>query len=171
MVKEEEEFRSVPYDSYGLAKYTINQIASKSDKLCNLRVFGCYGPTDHESKFITHAIRCCLKNEDITIRQNCFFDYMQVTDLAKIIEHFIYNKPRFTSYNVCTGVRVSLYEIAEEVRRQMDIKNRVILLKSGLNKEYTASNDRLMSEIENYKFLSIEEGISIQIAHEKENAK
>ena len=170
-ITEEDEFRSVPYDSYGLAKFTINQIVSRSDKLCNLRIFGCFGPTDHESKFITHAIRCCLRNEDITIRQNCYFDYMQVKDLGKVIEHFIYSKPNYTSYNVCTGVRKSLYQIAEEVIKQMGTNNKIVLLKDGLNKEYTASNMRLLQELGDYKFITIEEGITTQIKYEKENAR
>lgn len=166
-IQEKEEWRSIPYDSYGLMKFTINQIIANSEKQCNLRVFGCYGPTDHESKFITHAIRCCLRNENITIRQNCFFDYMQVMDLAKIVKYFIYNKPKYRSYNVCTGTRVSLTKIACIVREQMKSENEIIILSEGFNKEYTASNKRLMEEIQNYRFISLEEGIAMQIAYEK----
>lgn len=169
LVTEEEETRSVPYDSYGLAKYTMNQIISKSDKQCNLRIFACYGPTDHESKFITHVIRCCLKNEDITIRQNCYFDYMQVMDLAKILEFFIYHLPKYRSYNVCTGIRKSLFEIAEMIRLQMKTNNSIKVIKDGLNKEYTGSNERLIRELGSYEFITLEEGIRIQIESEKEN--
>lgn len=169
LVTEEEETRSVPYDSYGLAKYTMNQIISKSDKQCNLRIFACYGPTDHESKYITHVIRCCLKNEDITIRQNCYFDYMQVMDLARILEYFIYHLPMYRSYNVCTGVRKSLYEIAETIRLQMKTNNSIKVMKDGLNKEYTGSNERLIRELGSYEFITLEEGIRIQIESEKEN--
>ena len=169
LVTEEEETRSVPYDSYGLAKYTMNQIISKSDKQCNLRIFACYGPTDHESKFITHVIRCCLKNEDITIRQNCVFDYMQVMDLAKILAYFVYHLPKFRSYNVCTGVRKSLYEIAETIRLQMKTNNSIKVIKDGLNKEYTGSNERLIRELGSYEFITLEEGIRIQIESEKEH--
>ena len=71
LISEEDEERSIPYDSYGLAKFTINQLIKSSDKQCNLKIFACYGPTDHSSKFITHCINCCLENKDITIRQNC----------------------------------------------------------------------------------------------------
>ena len=73
-IKEEDIFRSLPQDIYGCTKYIINELASHSRNIYNLRLFACYGPFDHESKFITHCIRCCLKNEPITIRQNCYFD-------------------------------------------------------------------------------------------------
>lgn len=166
-VTEEEELRSLPYDSYGLAKYTINQIIASSVKQCNLRIFGCYGPTDHESKFITHAIRCCINNEDITIRQDCYFDYMHVYDLGKIMGLFVEHVPMYRSYNVCTGTRVLLSEIAEKVRQQMNSSSQIVILKEGLNKEYTGSNKRLLNEIGEYSFISLEEGIKIQIEAEK----
>jgi GDP-L-fucose synthase len=166
-IKEEEEGRSIPKDSYGLAKYTMNQLVEHSDKQCNLRIFGCYGPTDHESKFITHAIRCCMRNEDITIRQNCYFDYMHVSDLANILEYFIYHVPEYRAYNVCTGTRHTLEEIAGMVREQMCTDNQIVMLKAGWNKEYTGSNERLLGEMGDYRFMSLSEGIKAQIESEK----
>lgn len=170
LITEEEEGRSVPHDGYGLAKFVMNKVAGNSDKHCNLKIFACYGPTDHPSKFITHVIRCCMNREKITIRQNCYFDYMHVSDLAKILEYFIYNVPNFHSYNICTGTRYSLKEIAEIVRRQMKTENEIVILKEGLNKEYTGSNKRLLGEIGEYSFVSIEDGIAMQIKEEQKEA-
>ena len=166
-VTEKDEFRSVPYDSYGLAKYTINRLISQSNKQCNLRLFGCYGPTDHSSKFITHVIRSCLNGESITIRQNCFFDYMQVMDLATAMGFFLYNKPQYRSYNVCSGKRVSLLAIAETVKLLMESKQEIIILRDGWNREYTASNERLLSEFPDWKTTSLEDGIRTQIEYER----
>ena len=166
LVTEEEETRSVPYDSYGLAKFTMNQIIGKNDKQCNLRIFACYGPTDHESKFITHVIHCCMRHEDITIRQDCYFDYMQVTDLARVVEYFLNNTPKYHSYNVCTGIRTSLSDIARIVKRQMNSDSNIVIFKEGWNKEYTGSNARLMSELGNFDFITLEDGIKMQIESE-----
>lgn len=166
LIAEEEEGRSIPYDSYGLAKYVMNRLTEGSEKHCNLRIFACYGPTDHESKFITHAIRCCMRREPITIRQDCYFDYMHVSDLAKILKYFIYHVPARKAYNVCTGTRYLLSEIADIVRRQMGSQSKIVLLSEGRNKEYTGSNCRLLKEIGNYSFMSLEEGIRLQIESE-----
>lgn len=166
LISEEEESRSTPYDSYGLAKYVMNRLTEGSEKHCNLRIFACYGPTDHESKFITHAIHCCMKQEPITIRQDCYFDYMHVNDLAKIIGYFIYHEPAHKAYNVCTGTRYLLSEIADMVRKQMNSKSEIVFLKAGLNKEYTGSNHRLIAEMGSYQFMSLEEGIRLQIESE-----
>lgn len=166
LISEEEVGRSIPYDSYGLAKYIMNQLTEGSEKHCNLRIFACYGPTDHESKFITHAIQCCMKQEPITIRQDCYFDYMHVSDLAKILGYFIYHGPAHKAYNVCTGTRYLLSEIADMVRKQMHSKSEIIFLKEKRNREYTGSNQRLLAEIGNYQFMSLEEGIRRQIESE-----
>lgn len=166
LITEEEEGRSIPYDSYGLAKYVMNQLTEGSEKHCNLRIFACYGPTDHESKFITHAIRCCMKKEPITIRQDCYFDYMHVSDLANILEYFIYHDPSCKAYNVCTGTRYLLSRIADMVRKQMKSESEIVLLEEGLNKEYTGSNRRLLAEIGSYQFMSLEDGIRLQIESE-----
>lgn len=166
LIAEDEAGQTLPGDAYGLAKYMISCLAEKSEKHCNLRIFACYGPTDHESKFITHAIRCCMRGEDITIRQNCYFDYMHVDDLAKILGFFIYRVPRYRTYNVCTGIRKSLLEIAQLVREQMHTDNQIVMLKEGFNREYTGSNRRLLAEMGDYAFISIEDGVRMQVQAE-----
>ena len=166
LVKENEVGKSLPIDEYGFAKYIINQIVRKSDKHCNLRVFACYGPGDHESKFITHVIKCCKDDESITIRQDCYFDYMHVNDLARIICYFIDNKPIYRDYNICTGNRILLSEIAGLVRKIMKKNNEIIFLKDGFNKEYTGDNSRLLEEIKGFRFTDIVEGIEMQIESE-----
>lgn len=166
-VSEAECFRSVPNDSYGFAKYIMNTICHKDSKIVNLRIFACYGPTDHESKFITHCIHCCIKNQNITIRQNCYFDYMHVYDLGNILIRLINKYPTGNDYNVCSGKRVSLLEIANIVKQQMKSNCEIQLLSEEMNKEYTGSNKKLLKEIGEYKFISLINGIQMQIESER----
>ena len=166
-ITEDDCFRSMPEDSYGFAKYIMNTITHYDNKLVNLRIFACYGPTDHESKFITHCINCCLKNEDITIRQNCYFDYMHVSDLGNILVRFINNYPKENDYNVCSGTRKTLKDIAEIVKQQINSDCKIKLLSEGMNKEYTGDNKRLLEELGNYQFVSLEDGIKIQIESQR----
>lgn len=168
MVREEQVTEYIPKDAYGFAKFCMNELARRSDNVYNLRVFGCYGPYDHESKFLTHVIRCCLNDRDITINQNCYFDYIQVLDLAKVIRCMIENRLEYHDYNVCSANPISLREIAERINHQMGKKMNINILHDGLNKEYTADNTRLVNEFGNmFTFTSLDEGIRIQIEHEK----
>ena len=166
-ISEDDCFRSIPEDSYGFAKYIMNTICHSNSKLVNLRIFACYGPTDHESKFITHCINCCMNNQNITIRQNCYFDYMHVYDLGNVLIRLIENYPSGNDYNVCSGKRVTLLEIASMVKKQMNSDCEIQLLSDGMNREYTGNNKRLLKEIGDYEFISLEKGIQMQIESER----
>ena len=159
--------RHVPEDDYGFAKYVMNEDARQSANVYNIRVFGCYGPTDAKTKFIRDAIDCCLENRPITIRQDCMFDYMYVEDLARVIKAMSDASLRHHDYNVCTGRRIALSEVAAEVARQMGNDRSIEIGKPGWNREYTASNSRFMAEFPDFEFTSIEDGIARQIAWQK----
>lgn len=168
-ISEDEFDRSIPKDEYGFAKYIMSHLALCSENVYNLRLFACYGPGDWESKFITHCIRSVLSNKDITIRQNCVFDYIQVYDLANIFSYFIENEPKYHDYNIASGTRYTLVEIAEKVLKQMNSDKKIIILNEGMNKEYTPDISRLLNEIGDYEFISLDDGIKIQIESEVKN--
>lgn len=168
LIKETDIGKSIPVDPYGLAKYVINQIARGSKNIYNLRIFGCYGPTDAKTKFIRDCIDCCLEHRPITIRQNCYFDYMYVEDLAGIIDKMINSELKHHDYNICTGKKIDLLTIAKIIDKKMQNNLGIEIAKEGLNKEYTANNDRLLNDIGDFIFTSIDEGIQKQINWQKE---
>lgn len=165
-ISEEEFGRSYPSDQYGAAKYIENELARSADNVINLRLFACYGPGDHWTKFITHCIRCVLAEADITIRQDCYFDYLHVSDLAKILCWSLESNPAYSDYNVASGVRVKLSDIARMVCEEMASGRQIMILTDGLNKEYTASVERLRGEYIN-SIIAIRDGIRAQIDYER----
>ncbi|MEF9945171.1 MAG: NAD(P)-dependent oxidoreductase [Lachnospiraceae bacterium] len=168
VMKEEEVTTSLPKDVYGFSKYIMNELSQKSGNIYNLRLFACYGPFDHESKFITHAIRCCLREASVSIRQDCLFDYVHVFDLERILEFFIESTPKYHDYNICSGQQISLKEIARKVCEKMKNERSIIIAKIGWNKEYTADNSRLLNELSSsFQFINIDNGIEMQINHER----
>ena len=162
-IKEEDFGKKIPTDDYGFAKYIMNLCAKTSENIYNLRIFGCYGPTDAKTKFIRDAIDCCLQNRPITIRQNCMFDYIYVTDLGYVILNLLEKKLSYHDYNICTGKRISLLEIAKIVSQQMNNLRPIKIVKKGWNKEYTGDNTRLLQELGKFQFTPIEHGVLKQI--------
>ena len=162
-VREKECFRSLPKDIYGFTKYIMNSIADKSENVYNLCVFGCYGPYDFRTKFITHCIDCCVGKRPITIQQDCRFDYIHVYDLAEMMRWMITNDIRYHMYNASGGASYFLSELACKVRQQMKVDVPITILSSGLNKEYTANGERFVKESGIFPKIPIEEGIKIQI--------
>ena len=168
MVREDDFGVRVPENDYGFAKYMMNKICRQSDNLYNLRIFGCYGPTDAGFKLITSVIRQCIANEDIILNQNCYFDFMYVKDIAYILDYFINHTPKHHDYNMCTGIRTEIVSIAQMIKDKMQAKGNIIVKKGGLNKEYTADNSRICQEIKGLSFTSLSDGIDIMINAEME---
>lgn len=168
-INEEENGRSIPKDPYGFSKFIMNQMADRSEKIYNFRVFGCYGPGDHESKFITHCIRSVLLGKDITIRKDCYFDYLHVYDFAKYLLWGIDNELKYHSYNVGSGCQIKLSEIAEIVIEEMKSSVSVTLLSKEKNNNYTSCCGRIQKECGFKPDITLREGIKMQIKWEKEN--
>lgn len=169
LVTEDEIGEYIPDDAYGLSKYIINELAGRSKNIYNLRIFACFGPQEYASKFITHAIRCCLENKAITIRQDCYFDYIYINDYVRYLMYFIENIPKFHDYNATSGRRIKLSKIAEIVNTQLKNLHPVQILTEGLNKEYTADNTRIFNETGITDLMTIESGIAKLIKWEKKN--
>lgn len=163
----------IPADEYGLGKYIMNNMARESINIYNLRIFACFGPGEYSSKFITHAIRCCLNKRPITIRQDCYYDYLYIDDFAKFVDYFINNDLNYHDYNACSGKRIKLSEIAQIVNRQLDANQKIEIALPGFHQEYTASNERILEEcrMSPEELLEIDTGIARLIAWERENYK
>ena len=161
--KEDDVFKRMPVDSYGLAKHIANKLLLLSDNIYNCCVFGCYGPGDFKNKFITHCINCCKTSDKITIKQDCKFDFLHVYDLGKYLLWMLEHDLKYKMYNASSGKHLYLSEIAKLVKEQMHSNLPIEILKDGLNLEYTANGERLFRESGLRPEISIEEGIRIQI--------
>ena len=133
LASEEQIGDSIPVDDYGRAKYIMNSMARESKNIYNLRIFGCFGPNEYESKFIRHAINCCLRNEPITIKQDCYFDYLYVEDYARFLCYCIDNSLHYHDYNASSGTRILLSDIARMVKEKMQSNKETSYEKSTIN--------------------------------------
>lgn len=155
--------KRLPVEPYGFSKFLMNQLAVSSDNVYNLRLFGCFGPTDGENKFITHCIRCCMEGNEITIRQDCMFNFLYVDNLLPVLSYCIENRPQFHDYNVCSGRNLLLSEVAAIVKKEMKSSSEVVVLNSEAGKQYSASNGRLLGELPDFEQTYLEEGVQKQI--------
>ncbi len=168
-VSEKDCFRSIPSDTYGFSKLLLNLLAEKSENIYNFRIFGCYGPGDAATKFITHCIRSVILKKNITIRKDCLFDYLHVYDFARYIKWGIDNTPFYHNYNVSSGTPILLSDIAKIVINKMNTNIGLELLSEERNFTYTGSNERIISESGINPEYTIEKGIEKQIEWEIAN--
>lgn len=158
-VKEEEIGKVIPKDLYGKSKMLIaKKIRNRDDIVC-LNIFACYGYGEKDNRFPSYAINQVLKREDIIINQNVVFDYLFVEDMVKIVEHYITYKPIHNIINITPTKSVSLKEIAQIVNKFEKGSVKIKVANPIMNNEYTGDNSLLLSDIPNFNFTKIDEGL------------
>jgi UDP-glucose 4-epimerase len=161
MVTEEDFDARVPAEDYGFSKYLCAKSIRAEEEVYELRLFGVFGPhEDWRVRFISNA--CCRAVWDLPVvmRQNVFFDYLDVEDLSGVLEHFLTGSFRYRQYNVSTGRPVDLKTLAAEVIEASGKPLEIVVRREGLGGEYTASNRRLMAEIPTFRFRERKESIA-----------
>lgn len=152
---------SIPVDQYGLMKYTVNRMIEQSENIYNLRLFGIFGKYEYwKTKYISNL--CCksLKGLPLSLRRNCYFDYLWIDDFCKVLETFMkLEKPCYHTYNAVRGERIDLYSLAELVNEVSDIKQKIIVCEEGFANEYTANNDRILQEIPEIRFTEMRDAV------------
>jgi len=152
-VKESDFNKVIPNDEYGFSKYLCSLITQSQLNVYCLRPFGVFGKyEDYEVRFISNIILKYLLKLPLTITQNAYFDYLDVYDLARIIDYFICHKPKHKFYNIGRGRKRSLVNIAQKINKLGAYSLPIVIKKKGWNKEYSCDNSRLIKEIAGFKF-------------------
>ena len=150
----------IPKDQYGFYKYILSSECMKKENIYDLRLFGVYGKYEqYRYRFISNNICRAIKGLPMTLSRNMFFDYLYVMDLCEIMDWFINNKPKHHHYNVCRGEHIDLRTIGEIIQEKLGISCEFIIAEEGYKPEYSGNNKRLLSEIGNFNFTPIENGI------------
>jgi UDP-glucose 4-epimerase len=150
----------VPADDYGFSKYICARFIASAGNLVELRLFGVFGPReDWQIRFLSNA--CCRAVCDlpIVIRRNVNFDYMDVSDLAIIVDRLMQGEPRHPAYNACSGRVFDLVTLAEKVVRASGKTLPIQVEHRGLGPEYSGDNRRLLEEMPGFRFRDLDDSI------------
>ncbi|MFA6740657.1 MAG: NAD-dependent epimerase/dehydratase family protein [Arcobacteraceae bacterium] len=168
--KEEDYLKFQPLDEYGFYKSITSKYIEKSQKIVQLRIFGAYGEYEnYRYKFISNAIVKNLLQLPIVINKNVYFDYIYIDDLVKMIDWAIHNETKENIYNVTTGRKIDLISLANLVNETSEFKSEIRVLNDGLNNEYTSNNQRILSEIGSFEFMTHKNAISKMREYFKNN--
>lgn len=144
----EEMVDRIPKSEYGFAKYIIGQDIEHSENIYNFRVFGLFGKyEDWSTTFISNCCCKAIKGYPLSIRRNVFFDYLWIDDFCKVAEWALEHELKYHTYNVTSGKRISLMQLAEMITKISSKELECYVCNEGLAKEYTSSNERLLKEI------------------------
>ena len=163
---------------YALDKWTLEAYAKLSNNLYSVpsigfRFFNIYGPYQDPSNpysgvisvFLSQSLKC----EELEVfGGNQTRDFIHVANICEIIEIAIKKllDPKYTSaevLNLGTGNSISILNLAHKIKHIVNSESPVKLLPEvdGDPKQSNGVYNKLITtlEIQNYKFLSLEEGL------------
>lgn len=162
--KEDNIYEKIGNDDHSFCRYVvgkrIDSLYMEGKSFVDLNIFGIFGKyEDWEIRFPSNAVCKAIHDLPITIRQNRRFSYLDVNDLMPILEFFIENKTKYSSYNVCPDKSTSLVEVAEIVRNISGKDIDIIIKKEGYGFDYTGDNSRLHSEFKDLHFTDLKDSL------------
>jgi GDP-L-fucose synthase len=151
----------LPTDDYGLSKYICAKALEAMNRVYELRLFGVFGPhEDWQVRFLSNACARAVWDMPVVIRQNVFFDYLDVEDLGRILERMFCRPLQYQSYNVCTGRSHDLKTLATKVVAASGKNLAVEVKNEGLGNEYSGENTRMLEELPDFRFTPIDDSIA-----------
>tara|TARA_R100000234_G_C5003389_1_gene181425 strand:+ start:3539 stop:4366 length:828 start_codon:yes stop_codon:yes gene_type:complete len=143
--KEDEVFTKTPVDYYGMSKNIITKEIYSQNEVFNIRIFGCFGPHEKQSRFLKSNINNVLANKDIIIHQNKYMDFISADDLCRIIKYYIDNDAKLLpkDINAVYDTKYTLKQFAEMLKLYMNSESSIVVNKEGLSNSYTGCGKRL----------------------------
>lgn len=146
-ISEEDIGRSIPKNKYGLAKYIMNDYARKSSNIYNFRLFGTINKYERFTKnVISNLCVKAIKGLPVQLRQDCRFSFVDISDILPLLDFALSNDLNFHDYNIVMDKNYLLSDIAKLIIDYTGNNLELEIINSGLNLEYTASNNRIKKE-------------------------
>lgn len=142
--KEEDIFKRLPQDDYGLHKNVIARCVFYEKNIFNLRLFGCFGYDEPDHRLIKSCIKNLLINKSINVNP-VIMDYFSINDLITLIHYIIFNETSFTDINCVYKEKRSLLDISLYIAQFFNIDNNLVIQKNNLTTHYTGDSSTLQN--------------------------
>lgn len=158
LMEEDYSKNSFPESGYELSKYLCGREIENCqfNNVFNLRLFGVYGKYErYDLRPVSNNILRALSGLPIKIYQDMKLDYLFIDDLCTLIYKFInLKKPKFKTYNVCSGNPIFLTQLAKIIKDLMNVKKEIVLDNNEFKKEYSGDPSRIFKELKKIKLTS-----------------
>jgi|2_EtaG_2_1085320.scaffolds.fasta_scaffold53071_2 GDP-L-fucose synthase len=143
--QEAEVLLGYPDDHYGLAKNIIaREIVAHNSNIINLRLFGCFGPHENSTRFITSALERAAAGLPVIVDQNKEMDFCYVGDIIKVLDFIIEGRiMNHIDINMCYEKKWTLEKIAQFINSLIDSHKDVTIKNIAPGVSYTGCAKRL----------------------------
>ena len=157
-------------NNYVLGKKYVNQSSKKYTNIINLRLFGCFGKHENDSRFIKNSVSRIKKHSPVIINQDKRMDFFFVEDLCRVIEYCIRNKECPNLIDCVYEEKKTLTDIAAFLNDLFGLDPRNIQLES-YNEGEQYIGDATTIESLNIQKIGLFEGIKKVYGKEAANFK
>jgi len=157
---EKEIFDCYPRDYYGLSKNLIaRKILEMNTNIVNLRIFGCFGEKEKNTRLIKSTINNFRSGKEAVIHQNKLMDYFYVGDLCRVVDYCVenYSSLGFKDLNLCYKEKKTLEETVFLIKCLTSSSSDVIINNRTKGVSYTGDSSLLESL--NLPLVGLERGI------------
>jgi nucleoside-diphosphate-sugar epimerase len=152
MIKEGDFIHHLPITSYGYAKNIVARIIKDTENFYNLRIFGNFHETESEKRFFKKL----LLEDEITIHNDHYIDYLYMPDILPLIECVINDQSQYRDINMVYPTKYRLSEMAQMFCNIHGLNtSKIKVLKQG-DKNLTGDPSRFTSF--NFNLMGLEEG-------------
>jgi len=150
---------------YGLSKKICTSLIKDKQNIKNLRIFNVFGELGMKDSFVYSTIEKCLKNEDIVIWENLFFDVYYINDLINLIDLIIINNSKeYEEIDCVYEKKYKLSDIAQIIKNISNSKSNIIIQNDN-NLKYIGNH----KHIPNLHLTSIEDSLNNLIQYQINN--
>lgn len=108
-----------PTDPYGLSKWSIDRRIDTIPNAYSLRIWGCYGPGELQTRF--SAI--CKRDGHVIIEKDKYFDFIDIEDVRKIVGEYVRDERSEKVCNLVYKEKLLLSQWAEKFGASWEIKD------------------------------------------------
>jgi nucleoside-diphosphate-sugar epimerase len=158
-VSENEMFRQWPIDYYGLSKNLITRrFLTEIENPYLLRLFGCFGSDEQDTRFIKRSITRLKQGLPIEIERDKLMDFFYIEDVAAIVHQVLtLQSDSLTHMNLTYDKKLTLSQVGATICSLMGVPENVIVKNPEMDLPYTGDNTVL--KMHNFELFGLENGI------------
>ena len=108
-----------PTDPYGLSKWLIDKRIETIPGAHSLRIWGCYGPGELQTRFSA----VCKREGHVVIEQDRYFDFIDVEDVRKVVGEYVNDVRHEKEYDLVYPEKLLLSQWAEKFGATWEIED------------------------------------------------
>jgi len=132
-----------PVHSYGRSKNIIARQVQILENFYNVRIFGCFDPSEADNRPLKALTKKCLTGETFAIPADRQFDMISVKDLQTVILAILTNKINDKDVNAVYNTKYYLSEILMTYAKLHNLDTDLIKVSGHDQNSYTGNGSRL----------------------------